>query len=243
MTDQPTETDEPPPPGAGNPAWLLTFTDLTALLLAFFVLLLSMTRLDVETWEAITQSLTRELNPAQWRALNEGGANLGVEEIFVSRAANLDYLGALMTEKVRDHPVLSRVRLTRLDDRLVLSLPGDLVFEPGQAALSPQGLDAAAALAEILNLIGNRVEIAGHTDPGPVATDAFPSNWELSLARAMAMSDALRGAGYEGAIAALGLADSRFGDLSEALGDEERLALARRVDVIIRENAGDAYAP
>lgn len=243
MADGGPESLKPDEQSTGNPAWLLTFTDLSALLLAFFVLLLSMSQLEVKTWEAITQSLTRELNPAQWQAVNEGGVRLGVQEIFVSQAANLDYLGALMTEKIRDHPVLSRARLSRLDDRLVLSVPGDLVFEPGQVSLSPDGLEAAAALAEVLILIGNRVEIAGHTDTVPISTETFPSNWDLSLARAFAMADAVRAAGYRGSIAAIGLADSRFGDLSEALSEEERLALARRVDVIIRESAGDAHAP
>ena len=92
MRNNHTEPEDQAPPPAATPAWLLTFTDLTALLLAFFVLLLSMTQIKVETWEAITQSLTRELNPAQWRAIETGGGDQGVEEIFVSRAANLDYL-------------------------------------------------------------------------------------------------------------------------------------------------------
>lgn len=152
MRNNHTEPEDQAPPPAATPAWLLTFTDLTALLLAFFVLLLSMTQIKVETWEAITQSLTRELNPAQWRAIETGGGDQGVEEIFVSRAANLDYLGALMTEKIRDHPMLGRGHLTRLDDRLVLSLPGDLVFDSGQATLSEDGMGA---------------------------TEVFPSNWEF----------------------------------------------------------------
>ena len=90
MRNNHTEPEDQAPPPAATPAWLLTFTDLTALLLAFFVLLLSMTQIKVETWEAITQSLTRELNPAQWRAIETGGGDQGVEGIFVSRAANLD---------------------------------------------------------------------------------------------------------------------------------------------------------
>ena len=67
------EPEEQARPLAATPAWLLTFTDLTALLLAFFVLLLSMSEIKVETWEAITQSLTRELNPAKWKAVETGG--------------------------------------------------------------------------------------------------------------------------------------------------------------------------
>jgi len=238
------KTDEPEyqisPPSA-PPAWLLTFTDLTALLLAFFVLLLSMSDLDKETWEAITQSLIRDIE-----IVEVVGDDMGVEEVFVSRAANLDYLGALITEKTRDHPLLSRAYLSRLDDRLVLSLPGNLVFDSGQATISEDGLGAAAALAEVLVLLanlGNRVEIVGHTDPDPVAIEQFPSNWEFSLARATAMVAAIRRAGYTGTIAAFGLADSRFEDLSDTFTGAERTILAQRVDIIIRQSAGGAYVP
>jgi len=199
-------------------------------------------RVALETLKG-EQSLSRQFNPAQWQPVDAGGGDQGVEEIFVSQAANLDYLGALMTEKIRDHPILSRAHLSRLDDRLVLSLPGDLVFNSGQATISEDGLSAAEALAEVLVLVGNRVEIAGHTDPDPVATDQFSSNWELSLVRAMAMADAIRLTGYTGTIAAFGMADSRFDDLSDTFTGPERAALARRVDIIIREDPGNAYAP
>ena len=240
-TDKP--EDQTSPPFVQTPAWLLTFTDLTALLLAFFVMLLSMQQLEEETWQAITESLTRQLNPDEEKPVEAVEDDEGVEEVFLTQAANLDYLAALVTEKINDHPLLIRAHLSRLHDRLVLSLPGDLVFDPGQVTISEDGLAAAGALAEVLVLLGNRVEIAGHTDPDPVVTEQFPSNWELSLARATAMAAAIRRAGYTGTIAAFGLADSRFEDLSKTFTDAERAILARRVDIIIRQSAGDAYAP
>ena len=46
-------------------AWMITFADLTALMLTFFVLLFSMSKVETSTWEAIVDSLKHELNPSK----------------------------------------------------------------------------------------------------------------------------------------------------------------------------------
>ncbi len=239
------EEDDHPKRGNGqgsSQAWMITFADLTALMLTFFVLLFSMQRVDMATWEAVVDSLKQQLNPAKSGQSVSVGSNFRTYQIFVPRAANLDYLGTLILEKIHDDPVLQRAALTRLRDRLVLSLPSDGLFAPGSADMTHEAEGAAYVLAAVLGNFGNRIDVEGHTDPVPINTPEYPSNWELSVARATAFAFALNQAGLNKNVAAVGLSDSRYGNISQELPEDKRMTLARRVDVVIRDSADGAQS-
>ena len=90
----------------------------------------------------------------------------------------------------------------------------------------------------VLRNIGNQIGINGHTDPSPPKGQGYDSNWELSIARAAAVANALRRSGYADDIVAFGYASSRFEELPE-IAEAERLALARRVDIVIFPTVGE----
>ncbi len=223
--------------GSGN-AWLITFADLAALLLTFFVLLFSMSQVAVDEWGEIKEALSTSLNPKRSIPGADVGPRLVVDKFVVSRAANIDYLHALIVEKFVDEPVLGRSIVQRLEDRLVISLPADGLFAPGQAMLSVAAQNAAFALSDSLRHFSNRIEVYGHADPRPARALDMASNWELSLARATSFAQGLREHGYTGHVPAFGYGDSRFADISPDLALEERYRLARRVDVVIRQETG-----
>ncbi len=159
-------------------------------------------------------------------------------EVFIPKAVDLDYFRRVLTDKIRGVEVLERATILPLDDRLVISLPADALFERGSATLTEEATSAAMVLSDALQVVGNRVDVIGHTDPDPVRSELYPSNWELSLARAVVMSLALKDAGYPNQISAFGYADSRFEDLSYELSEKRRYQLGRRVDIVVRERAG-----
>ncbi len=138
---------------------------------------------------------------------------------------------------VAEDEVLARSRIMRLGDRLVIALPGDLLFAPGRADLSEKAREAVFNLGGVLRNIGNQIGINGHTDPVLVTGGAYTSNWELSMARAAAVANALRRSGYAEDIIAFGFADSRFSQLPD-LPTDQRYALGRRVDIVVLPNAG-----
>lgn len=63
-------------------------------------------------------------------------------------------------------------------------ISSEILFESGQAQLSMRGLDALDRLIPALESNGHEIRVAGHTDDVPIRTERFPSNWELSSARA-----------------------------------------------------------
>ncbi|MGB0671624.1 MAG: OmpA/MotB family protein, partial [Rhodospirillales bacterium] len=197
-------------------AWMITFTDLVSLMLTFFVLLFSMSSLKVGEWEKMIDALSQTLNPSQVETTQPLTTQLNIGSIFRKRAINLDYLAGVLDEAMREDPLLSQSLLLRLDDRLLIALPGDLLFEPARAILNDRALAAIFNLGGVLRNIGNQVGVNGHTDPIPPGEGLFDSNWELSMARAAAVANALRKSGYDEAIPSYGYAASRFEELPPA---------------------------
>lgn len=85
--------------------------------------------------------------------------------------------------RARNMPALLSVDLAR-DKAVRIVLTGDLLFASGSAELRQEGLDTLKELAGVLGDIPYQVHVIGHTDDQPVASPRFPSNWELSTARA-----------------------------------------------------------
>ena len=228
-----------PPPPKQSTAWMVTFTDLVSLMLTFFVMLFAMSSVKVDKWETMIDALSQTLNPSRLKTVAAATAKYNIATIFRKRAINLDYLAAVLEETMSADAVLARSRIMRLEDRLVLALPTDLLFEPGRAVLSPRARTALFNLGGVLRNIGNQIGVNGHTDP--VAPDGarFASNWELSLARSIAVANALRRSGYTEDVIAYGFSDSRYDQLS-GLSAAERQTVARRVDVIILATVGDS---
>lgn len=85
-----------------------------------------------------------------------------------------------------------RLEVTFRRGRMIVELPAQVLFPSGSAELTPDGTKALHEVARILRTMrSRRFIVAGHTDNIPVATPQFPSNWELSTARAVQVTKAL----------------------------------------------------
>ena len=216
-----------------GPSWLITFADLIALLLTFFVMMYATQRVETGDWKALIQSLSQSLNPARTVIVPRPSADENIFLLSPKRMLDLSYLEILIKGRREFQPVLDQLSFRRFDDRLVISLSSDLAFPPGSAVPRARTREMIFTLAATLRHVGNRIDVFGHSDPRPLSGGRFASNWELSLARAAAVVALLREAGYESDVAAFGLGASRFAELS-MVPPGRRDALARRVDIVIR---------
>lgn len=224
---------------AGRSLWLVTFVDLTALLIAFLVMLFAMSELDRERWQAVTESMAppREAPPPKATIVRSRAAE-GLEVVGGRPGIDLDYLAGVLRQGLASARGIGASAVLRRDDRLLISLPAGLLFAPGSTSVERDGEAAIAVLSDILGNIENRIEIVGHADPTPPQA-GFASNWELSLARALTVAGRIERAGYARPIVVRGLGDSRYAALPEALPEARRLSLARRVDIVIHKNIGE----
>lgn len=225
------------------PPWLVTFTDVMGLMLTFFVLMFAMREPERRTFETLTTGFQRQIAKI-FEFRQEAGAYdaLDLGRVDFDRALDLDYLEALLRERIEErNDVLKGVVLIPQSQSLVVSLPQDLVFAPGKEDISPSGVAALGAMAQILTRIRNRVEVIGHADPQPVSdkNPAYGSNWDLSLARALAASRALRTQGYEREMVVRGLGNALYRALPAALPEPVREGLSRRVDIVVMSDDGN----
>ena len=227
-------------PAAARPdtsqAWMVTFTDLVALMLTFFVLLFAMSRIETRDWQNLADALSVSLNSVEAGKVAVPSVELDLEKTQPVPGTNLDYLRSVLEDQMAVHPVLARAALSRQRNWLVISLPADLLFAPGSVQPAETAVEAVYAICGILRSLKNRVEVAGHADPTPPGT-GWTSNWRLSLGRALSVAALLQRNCYSGPIVALGHGDSRYADLPAELPAVRRRALARRVDISIHENA------
>ncbi|MBT7953798.1 MAG: OmpA family protein [Rhodospirillaceae bacterium] len=212
--------------------WLIIFTDLVALLLTFFVMLFSMSNVQIDRWKEMIDALSQTLNPAKETVKLIPASEYNISSIFRRRAINLDYLLAVFEAKVIRHEALKGSKLTLLEDRLVISLPGEILFSTGSAVLQDQAKGALFTLGGLLRNVENQLAVNGFSAETDFAAQEYTSNWELSLARSIAIGNAFRRAGYTEEILNFGYGDSRAPFLANAT-DEQRKTLSKRIDIVI----------
>ncbi len=223
-----------------NTIWLTSLADLLALMLAFFVMVFSMSEIKKDTWEIVLEKLGYQLND-QVEASDKGPtADKNIELFSEQKAFDLAYLENILGSKIASSSELSDVEIFKSADRLIISFAGETYFGTGGDDVALKMVEATRLLGESLRYVKNRVEIYGHSDPSPMTgndPDAL-TNWGLSLARALSVSDILKKSGYSFPIRVFGMADSRFFELEDVEDVQKKYALARRVDIVIREAEG-----
>ena len=122
--------------------------------------------------------------------------------------------------------------------RMLISLPDNVLFDSGRTDVKAGGKVALTRVAEVLGGISDRsFLVAGHTDDIPIKTARFPSNWELSTARAVEVVNFLVAKGMKPkALAAAGYAEF---DPAAANDSPENRALNRRIEIVLQPNLSE----
>ena len=158
-----------------------------------------------------------------------------------SSALNLDYLEALLSDRLSESRYASDLNLLRDNEnnQLVISLPEHLLFSVGSADVTPDGIAALEELAPVFSRLKNAIDISGHADPEPVwRNEQIQSNWDLSLERAISVAGVLKNMGYNRPIDMLGQSDAQYALLSEDIDEELKKSLSRRVDILVQVDNG-----
>ena len=133
------------------------------------------------------------------------------------------------------------VSVTEGEGRVEIEMQSKMLFGSGDARLSSAALRALRELAATLKSIPSHLQVEGHTDNVPISTSEFPSNWELSAARAASVVHYLARSGVEPwRMAAVGLGEHR--PIAEN-ADEKGRAANRRVTIVVLTGARQQAAP
>ncbi len=164
----------------GAPLWMITYADMVTLLLTFFILYYSIASMNMQKFkEAI---------------IGEEQASIGLLELLDSaeiKKSIQSLTGLKSNDILSDITEVAKetdLEVNTSEAKVVVRVPGASLFKPGQADLQ---LSARPVLDEVIWVVNKypdyKIHIQGHTDDESISTDRFPTNWELSAARATAV--------------------------------------------------------
>ncbi len=181
-----------PPAEEGAPEWMVTFSDLTTLLLTFFILLLSFANMDIVKFKEMLGSVKDAFGvqvkrkQAEYAAFSptpyEQKSNLTDKEEFV-----LGMVLQLKTLFEGDKSTKGNVEIEGEENGVLIRVGNSIMFKPGSFQILPQSYPILNKVVKILEENNVDLKVMGHTDDTPIDRGLFASNWELSAARAGAV--------------------------------------------------------
>jgi chemotaxis protein MotB len=253
--------------------WLLTYADMITLLMALFMVLFSISSVNISKYKTLQQSLKAAFSgsvlPGGKAILQSGSISSAKHtpatsevpaivpitpnipkpnDVSVSQLQQAQSIAAAAKQEQKDFKQLKReidTYLTRhgLSHRVqtviakrglvVRVLTDQVLFDSGQADLKPAGGPLLGEMANLLNVDRRHpIVVEGHTDNVPISSAQYPSNWELSTARATTVVRYLIGRG----VSRTRLAASGYADLHPVASNatDAGRQLNRRVEIVLQ---------
>ncbi|MDX2084722.1 MAG: OmpA family protein [Candidatus Melainabacteria bacterium] len=217
----------------GANRWLIPYADILTLLLCLVMMLFALSNQHNLRLEEQNQALQKQIVQQQ----TDSALNM-VAQAAESTPPAVD--GDELSEALEESGLLQAetgVNLTKDERGTVLSLPEKLLFSPGEAQLSPGAAKTLDHIAQALKKLPHHIRVEGHTDHTPIATPRFPSNWELSTARA---THILRYLAKQHGIAPQRLSAVGYGEFKPIANNStiEGKQKNRRVDIVMVDPSG-----
>ena len=178
--------------------WLVSYADFITLLFAFFVVMFAVSNINEGKLEEVTSSLIkafnatpRALDPIQVGDVSRSPKDKIVETDMPAQGgsgeqpvSSLKELASKMELAMMDLISLEEITVRRTDQWLEIEINTSILFDSGSSSLVVTSQPILQKIAKILAPHPNPINVEGFTDNIPISTRAFPSNWELSAARA-----------------------------------------------------------
>ncbi len=210
--------------------WLLTYSDLITLLAAFFIVMYSMSMVDAKKFGRIAEALNGVL---------KGGKQLvRVQNDHKKTGHGLLQIGDLamiqqqIEEKFKGLKRQEDIKTEITERGLVVHIMESALFKQGSARLEQRAMEVLDIIANKIAGMPNHIRIEGHTDDQPIHNPLYPSNWELSSARA---TEVVRYYTNNHAIAPDRISALGYGEYRPVRPNSsiENRAANRRVDIVV----------
>jgi len=180
--------------------WLISYADFITLLFAFFVVMYAISSVNEGKYKVLGTSLGSAFGLSQLQPVETGPIRLTEEEIYFKSI--VDRRNARLAEQQRKQnermqklaTTLSQVMdpfvksgqmtVSQTARGVMLDINASTLFSQGEAEIAGEARNTLAEVAKVLVEGDQSIEVEGHTDNLPISTPMYPSNWELSSARA-----------------------------------------------------------
>ncbi len=217
--------------------WLITYSDLITLLMIFFIIMYTISNVNSKKFAQLSSSLTSALvgqnsgyflgeAPGPLMDMDQEAAGAGKEAKEMANAKKQ------LEGYIKSQGLGGKVVISQEERGLVVSLKETMFFPIGSAEINPRAREVIVKIGKILVQMSNHVRIEGHTCNLPIHSAAFPSNWELSTARATnVVRFMIDNVGFApNHLSATGYADTKP---IQPNTTEANRALNRRVDIVL----------
>ncbi|ABF87588.1 MULTISPECIES: OmpA family protein [Myxococcus] len=150
------------------------------------------------------------------------------KEELEKRSSEYENLAQSLKQEISD----GKIELSELKGKMTVQLKDKILFASGSARVGKEGEEALKKIADALKTVqGKIIRVEGHTDDVPTGGGQFPSNWELSLARAMAVVRSLQNAGVDPTF----LSAAGYGQYQPIAANDsaENRSLNRRIEIVL----------
>jgi len=209
--------------------WLLTYADLITLLLGLFVILYAMSKIDAGKYGKMIEALGGIFGHETVAPMN--GGHVIEPPVPVLHNERIKIEKEIMAALAKDNR-LGSIFVSHNERGLTIHIMDEMLFTSGSAELKTPSLSILDSLARILKKLPNDIRVEGHTDNVPIRSEAFASNWHLSVARAVNAAHYM--------ISTCGIVPERVGVVGYSEyhplvpnTSEQNRARNRRVDIVI----------
>lgn len=187
--------------------WMVSYADFVTLLFAFFVVMYSISSVNRGKYETFSESLDqalfhnekiqKEVEPIQIGTIPTTVQPIELPNLLTGTAEERELSEEILQEKHRLSDVSEQfqavlqpfvesklVGIKKNDFWVELEMNSELLFASGKAELSSKAIPVLQKVAEVVRDVPNVINVEGYTDNVPISTGFYPSNWDLSSARA-----------------------------------------------------------
>ena len=223
--------------------WLATYSDCVTLLMTFFVLLYAMSSVDENKMRALAQAFRSVMAGEAGDTILEYSLYNGDVPLIGGEIPTDTVDGEKIEESmyyqvskfVADHDLEAVVDIIESDLGVVIQLRDNILFETSKSDLRSESKEILDSISGLISSLNNNIVVEGHTDNRPINTAEFPSNWELSVDRAV---NVVRYFVENGKIDPKRLSATGYGEFQPIVDNdtEENMEKNRRVNILIMTN-------
>jgi chemotaxis protein MotB len=179
------KSEDTPAPGA--PRYLTTYGDMMTQIVVFFVLLLSFSSMKQEQFNRAMGSMQGAFGVLPYDPALIIPNVVPIPELTNLQESEIEQSIVKLEDILSEQQLKESVRLQVGDKGISIVIDDVVMFAPGNAELKPKAYPILTRVAALARGWPNTIRVEGHTDSDPIKTAQFPSNWELSSARAMSV--------------------------------------------------------
>lgn len=181
MSDLPNIADDDDEPSA--PFWMTTFSDMATLLLTFFVMIVSMSEVEVKKFKEALSYFQGRTGILTHDAVIPSNRQQVITQT-PRHSQDLEAKYERVLQYLQENDLDDKVEVNLLEEGVHVMISDSVMFLSGKAELIDPSRSLLRMIAGVLSDDISEVTVEGHTDNRPIHTSLYPSNWELSTARA-----------------------------------------------------------